>query len=283
MSALQAVEAYYELFGVRGVMVAAKARWLHTWVEAAVIVPDLKHPVYIRLRTTDVSVFRQVLVTREYDSQFCKPLRTVIDAGANIGLTSVFYANKYPEATIVAVEPESSNFQMLKRNIAPYPNVIAVQAALWRDNQEIRLIDPKLGHYGFRTLEAPTLGSLREDYKLVRGVTLSRLMLDLHLNYVDLLKIDIEGSEKEVFEDSDSWVDNVGVIVVELHDEIREGCARSVYLGAKNFDREWRKGETVFLARREYVADEGPHRSVFVSAEETRLGRKPRVKIVQHA
>ncbi len=255
MSALEAVNTYYGLFGLRGVALAAAARLRDARDEIAARAPGLKLPVHLRLRTSDVSVFRQVLITREYDWEFSKTPRVIIDAGANIGLTSVFYANKYPEATIVAIEPEPSNFQMLEKNIEPYPNVTAVHAALWKANEEISLIDPGLGCYGFRTIGASDLVASPDGQRRVRGLTVDEVMKTHGLEFVDLLKIDIESSEKEVFEGATGWIERVGVIVVELHDQLRSGCARSVYLAAKDFEFEWRKGETVFLAKREYAAN----------------------------
>jgi FkbM family methyltransferase len=286
MSASEAVKTYYELFGLRGVVLAARARSLHKSTDATVVVSGIEHPVHVRLRTTDVSVFRQVLVTREYDFEFSKPLRTIIDAGANIGLTSVFYANKYPGATVVAIEPESSNFEVLKRNIAPYPNVIALQVALWNDNKDISLIDPELRHDGFRTVEAPKLANPGDNCTFVRGVTLDKLMSDLNLSYVDMLKLDIEGSEKELFENSGTWIGKVGVIVAELHDQFRSGCARSAYLATKDFDLEWRVGETVFFARKDYVADVRSGRNELMDSQEIvskSEKSRSRAKIIQYA
>ena len=64
------------------------------------------------------------------------------------GFASIYFANKYPGAKIIAIEPEQSNFELLKDNIAPYPNIIPIQAALWHKNEEINLIDPGLGKSG---------------------------------------------------------------------------------------------------------------------------------------
>ena len=68
--------------------------------------------------------------------------------------------------------------------------------------------------------------------------------------------MDIEGSEKEVFETSASWIDKVGVIIIELHDHYRSGCSRSVYTATKNFEFGWRKGEKTFLVRKDYAPGE---------------------------
>lgn len=253
MSAVQAIKGYFGLFGVRGVVLATKARLLQKWIETEVNVHGIKYPVHLRLRTTDGSVFRQIFVNREYNCDFCKSPSVIVDAGANIGLTSVFFANKYPEAMIVAIEPEYSNFQMLKKNVAPYVNITAIHAALWKDDCEIDLVDPGVGHDGFQTLEISDHGIGYANSNHVCGVTIAKLMHDFCINHIDILKIDIEGSEKEVFDYSMPWINRVGVIVIELHDELRVGCARSLYLASRDFDVEWRKGETVFLARREYV------------------------------
>ena len=256
MSAVEAFEAYYRLFGFRGVLLAAKARSLHQQTEVTIATPGVKHPVHLRLRTSDVGVFRQVLVTREYDAEFRKNPCVIIDAGANIGLTSVFYANKYPDATIISVEPESSNFEILKKNTELYPNITAVHAALWKGNGQISVVDPGQGHYGFRTVESADAARPANRRNPVPSVTVDHLMEVYGLKFVDILKIDIEASEKEVFENSAGWIERVGVVVVELHDNVKAGCSRSVYLATKDFQLEWRKGETVFLAKEEYAGSD---------------------------
>jgi FkbM family methyltransferase len=222
-------------------------------------------------------------MTREYDAQFSKPIRAIVDAGANIGVTSVFYANKYPEATIVAIEPEEANFQILKKNIAPYPNIIAFHAALWKADQEISLIDPKLGNDGFRTVETVPIADGRTSYKSIRGITLRKLILDLNLGHVDLLKMDIEGSEKEVFDYSEPWIREVGVIAIELHDHIQEGCTRSVYEATKHFDFQWREGETLFFARKEYISDSTAQRRPLKTKKGvmSRIQRNSGIEIVE--
>jgi hypothetical protein len=69
------------------------------------------------------------------------------------------------------------------------------------------------------------------------------------LEHIDLLKIDIEGAEKEVFRDASAWIDNVRMLVVELHEFVAIGCSRVFYAATGNFEVEWCKGENVYLAR----------------------------------
>jgi FkbM family methyltransferase len=247
---------YYSLFGWHGAFLAAESRLFSRPIEVSVAVPAVKHPVYIRLRTSDVLVVWQVLVSGRYDWQFAKSPKVIVDAGANVGLASIYYANRYPEARIIAVEPELSNYEILKKNVAPYPQVVPVRAALWKENTDLLLIDRGTGHYGFRTVEATT--SACKIRGGARGLTLDTLMAECHVDFIDILKVDIEGAEKEVFEHTSAWVGKIGAVVVELHDNTKTGCSRSVYQATQGFEFEWRKGETIFLLKPEYVGPDSP-------------------------
>lgn len=254
MSFLAGPRLYYSLFGARGLLLGARARLLRRRIEVSVAVPGVRHPVFLRARTTDVAVCRDILLDSQYDWQFSKSPQVIVDAGANVGIASIFYANKYPDSRIIAIEPELSNFEMLRRNAAPYSNISPVHAALWMEDRQLQILDPGTGHTTFRVLDSHESSS-RPKCPLIRGITLSTLLADFGIEYVDLLKLDIEGAEKEVFERSDSWIANVGVIAVELHDWIRSGCSQSVRMATKSFELEWRKGETTYFARKDHTSN----------------------------
>jgi FkbM family methyltransferase len=155
-----------------------------------VAVPGVKYPAYIRLRTSDVLVVWQVFVSARYEWQFAKSPKVIVDAGANVGLASIYYANQYPEARIIAIEPEISNHEILKKNVAPYPQVVPVRAALWKENTDLLLSDQDAGNYGFRPVEARTSASLKIRGP-VRGLTLDTVMAECHVDFIDILKVDI--------------------------------------------------------------------------------------------
>lgn len=96
LSVIEGVKSDYSLLGVRGLAVVIKARLLRTPVEASVQAPGIPHSVHVRVRSSDIRVFYRILVTPEYEWKHPKLPRVIVDVGANIGLTSVFYANKYP-------------------------------------------------------------------------------------------------------------------------------------------------------------------------------------------
>src|SRR6185369_12585741 len=97
--------------------------------------------ISLRLKTSDIATFKKIFLDREYDFPLEKKPETILDAGANVGFASVFFAQKFPTAKIVAIEPEASNFALLKKNSSPYPNIIPVQGALWNENKVIDLVD----------------------------------------------------------------------------------------------------------------------------------------------
>src|SRR5690349_9066138 len=82
----------------------------------------LRNPVYLRDNYSDRAIFLQVFYEKQYEV-FDAPLPSserIIDAGANIGLASVFFANKFPQAQIIAIEPELENFALLQKNTKGY-------------------------------------------------------------------------------------------------------------------------------------------------------------------
>jgi FkbM family methyltransferase len=253
MNGLTGPHLYYSLFGTRGLLLGAEARLLGRSVEVTVAVPNIAHPVRLRLRTTDVALCQEILLRGQYEWEFSRSPRVIVDAGANIGLAAVFYANKFPASRIVAIEPEPSNYEALKKNAAPYPGIVTVHAALWRDNEPC-ILDPGTGHTTFRT-RGTEESTVTESRQVVRGVTLDSLMKELGISYVDLLKVDIEGSEKEVFEHSQSWIGEVGVLAIELHDWIQDGCSSSVRMAASDFDFTCQRGETTYFVRKELASD----------------------------
>lgn len=82
-------------------------------------------------------------------------------------------------------------------------------------------------------------------------MTVEDIMERFNLDRIDLLKVDIEGAEKEVFSDSDAvkWIDAVDAIEVELHDRFRPGCSRAFFSRVGDFKIEHSRGMNTFVAR----------------------------------
>jgi FkbM family methyltransferase len=241
----------YSRFGLPGVISAIRTKLDNLDRLLKVERKDIKAPFYLRLKTNDIPTFDQVFINQEYDFETSSTPKVIIDAGANIGLASIYFANKYPESKIIAIEPEDSNFRILEKNVAPYANIIPFQAALWDKNELVNLVNPGSGKWGFMTEDKERNEALHGDLcHQIQGNTVDRLMQDYDLQRIDILKIDIEGAEREVFNDSSSWVENVDAMIVELHERMKSGCNRSFYNGSNGFDNEWHQGENVYLSRK---------------------------------
>jgi len=245
MKILSGLTFYYGLYGLRGVLALSGYRLFGRPSEISAHPPDIQNPVRIRIKTTDELIYRAVLLQREYafDLPFCP--KTIIDAGANIGTTAIYFAHRYPGAKIIAIEAEASNFAVLSRNVRPYPAIVPVHAALWSRDGEISVCEPDpasraCGKWGFITHGG---GSGPK----VRAVTMHTLMREMRIQAIDLAKIDIEGAEQEVFEDT-RWLNGTGCLMIELHDRFRPGCSEAVEPAMQGFARSQR-GETTFYVR----------------------------------
>ena len=240
MPLLTGLQDTYDALGVRGLFAVA-CRKLFGWPrEICIRSSPAPFPVYLRLRTSDVSIFRTVLRDSEYDLGLDISPRVIVDVGANIGMASIFFAIKYPKARIIAIEPEESNFNLLVKNTRPYRNITAIRAALWNSDGEVSIGLPAPDSYekwGFQT-GIPGEGK-------ARAVTMQTLLDELGVETIDLLKIDIEGAEKEVFE-ACNWMERVGVLVIELHDRLKPGCRKALESAAGNW-RKMERGEMTIL------------------------------------
>jgi FkbM family methyltransferase len=206
-----------------------------------------EHTLALRLGSSDIPTFRKVLVDCEYELPVSFEPKTILDAGANVGLSAIYFATRFPNAKIVAIEPERANFELLLRNVAPYPNVTCLRKALVGAPRTVSIVDPGEGSWAFQA--APAGDDQKAHIDKVEGVTVSDVMRTFGWTHIDLLKLDIEGSEKEVFEAGRPWIDNVDIIVAELHDALRRGCSLAFYSATASFRQEFHKGENVFLVR----------------------------------
>lgn len=256
-TAFQGAREYADCFGIiRGLALLvlvtvrphAKAR------EVKVTIPGHSVSVLVRPGTTDPAVFNSTFLVRQYDHDFARHPRVIVDAGAYTGLSAVYFATRYPGATVIAIEPDSANFDLLVRNTSGLENVHAVQAALWSHDGLIDLTDPGKGEWAFRVaeLDDPENKGARLDKvsrNQVQAITVPGIMRRHDLSHIDLLKLDIEGSEKEVLAGSAPWIAYVGAIFIELHDRFKPGCSREFYRVAGDFPEEFRRGEAVMVTR----------------------------------
>jgi len=229
---------------VRGFLVWLKWSIFRVHFEIAVTPSGSPVPVILRAGTTDIEVFKKIFIDMEYALPFDVAPSTIIDLGANTGLASIFFLSRYSTAQIIAVEPDPENFAMLKRHLGGLSNVTCVQAAVWTCDGQVNLIDPGIGSWGMQVSASNQAGG---NERIVNAISMPTLLSQLPSGRVDLLKIDIEGAERELFSDSAGWIQQVTAIVIELHDRFKHGCSRSFFTAVKLLPNESWVGENIFV------------------------------------
>jgi FkbM family methyltransferase len=204
-------------------------------------------PLIIRKNTSDMFVFRQVFVSKCYDFPIKKSPKLIIDAGAYTGYSVLWFRDKYPDAQIVAIEPEESNFRVLEKNTRNYEKISRIKAGLWHRKASLKIRQEHIPKYGQMTDEAPS-----SEGNGLRAITLDEILGQSGHDRIDILKIDIEGAEKELFsENYESWLGKVDVLIIELHERKKEGCTKSFREAIKNYSwDEFRRGENLVLVRK---------------------------------
>ena len=185
---------------------------------------------------SDMYVSNQVLIQQEYRTvvDFFRinfPGREslrIIDAGANVGYSSMFFLSEYPNAQIACVEPDGSNLQVLKKNLAPFIS-----------NKQVRVFQNGLMSEGGKSIATKNDFRDGKDWSVsvsevsgdsdLKSVSVQDIMREMNWGEVDIIKMDIEGSERFVFQnDSDlNFLDRTSCLAIEIHDEF--GCRDDIY------------------------------------------------------
>jgi FkbM family methyltransferase len=219
----------------------------------SVVVPDTEYEVTLRLGTSDIPTFGQVFGSCEYQSpNLPNSADTIVDLGANIGLASVFFGLKYPDARLLAIEPEESNFIAMVDNTRALGGRVQRQhAAVWTEDGFISLHTESdaglpLGAWGAQVSSRENASSTP-----TRCFQMGTLLNQAEFDHVDILKIDIEGAELEIFsQTAQLWLPRVQLIIVETHDRFRPGSELAVREAlALMFEELPRCGENLFFRR----------------------------------
>ncbi len=231
---MKKVYRYVRKYGIGGLVISTK---LKTGNTNRISVPGIPYPIRLRKDTSDIPTFHHIFNAEEYDINLDFEPKTIIDAGANVGLAAIYFANKYPNAKIISIEPERSNFDLLEENTRHYKNVYPIRRALSNQaDQYLDIVDNGFGKWGFMTEEKKdATDESKED--LVQTITIDEIIKENELDVVDIVKIDIEGAEKELFENNyDNWITKSRCIIVELHDRMKKGTSKSFFSAISKYD-----------------------------------------------
>lgn len=234
MEAFHLLSTYAADWESRGALAAAYRRTLRTTTDSTEIVVRLRvaglvTPLHMRM--CDIYTLGEILHERQYQVRAPLPERpTIIDAGANIGIATLWFLSQYPGAKLVCVEPDLSNFRLLQANFDSRNDVILEQVALGAADESVTLHLAAHGAMHSVVDSGPAVGTLS-----VSQVRLDTLM-DRHcIEHVDLLKLDVEGSEFDCVRGLGDRLANVRVIVGEFHERLVDEDAFYSYLDGNGF------------------------------------------------
>lgn len=198
---------------------------LSTKFKAGSIFKRIGKKLMIRDGNSDIRVFKQIFIDEVYNffpDQF-EP-KIIIDAGANVGYSRIWFNHMFPKSIILAIEPEVENYKILSENISGISGITALENGLWFEQTSLNISNPASDSWGFRLNTADSSRGNR-----IETVTIPDLISKYSIDQIDLLKIDIEGSEFELFKyESETWLPFVKMIMVEVHDQIKEGCSSMI-------------------------------------------------------
>lgn len=173
--------------------------------------------LHFRPGTSDLDVFRQIFIDREYRClDHVRAPRLIIDCGANVGYSSAYFLSRFLEAQLIAVEPDPDNFALLETNLQPFrARYRALQSGVWSHATRLSLADAE---WGDGRAWARTVREAAPDEPALLAVDLGSLLAASGFERISVLKIDIEGAEEVVFSSNyDAWLDKVDNLVIELH------------------------------------------------------------------
>jgi FkbM family methyltransferase len=192
----------------------------------AVRLTGLRSPIWLRPDSSDIDTFLQVFADGQYDfarfpqhAQLMAAYRAalsrgetplIVDCGANIGLSAVWFAHAFPDAEIVAIEPAPDNVALMRRNLSAYPNTTIVAGGVWDKPAALSIRDRNVMPWAYQVAEsAPGADDVRSF--TIPDIAAGRPIL--------IVKIDVEGSEDALFRSNTDWLGNTSLLIIELHDE----------------------------------------------------------------
>lgn len=164
--------------------------------------------IVYRLNRGDIQSIREVLIDEVYRPPFEARPRVIVDLGANIGLTSLYYHRRFHPTTLIAVEPDPSNVSIARKNLE-LSEVTLIEAAVGAEDGTAR----------FTIDRDSNLGALDDAGKghEVQVISMRTVIGLIPGGRIDLLKMDIEGGEQALLSSHTEWLSRVQAIIAEFH------------------------------------------------------------------
>lgn len=177
--------------------------------------------IFLRTYAGDITMLYEIFLNKSYRFNGMDAFNpaTIVDLGAHIGMSALYFSKNFPDADIYCIEPDEDNFALLENNTAGSKRITPIRAAI-SDADGNAVIEKSRFSYN----SAIHTG---EGSNAIRTITMATLFNELHLTHIDLLKIDIEGYEKKILAGDILWLANVSRIIIEVHSPEDEAVSLS--------------------------------------------------------
>lgn len=270
---------YVSAFGVRHglrLLLEIETRMRHNGRRKSVFHVPGYPPITLRDSVSDRSTFWQCLVTRQYridtmeqNHDVLRRYRAIlnsgkrpliIDAGANIGLSALFFGKILPDAKVYCIEPEQENLSILRENTARLGSAVEVfPGAVWDTDEPLNILDPEAGSSAMQVVAgAEPVGPS------VPVHTIAQLLLHDPKTEPFIIKLDIEGAQEFLFRSNTGWIDRFSLIILELDDWQFpwRGTSRAFFRALSDFDFDYViRGESIFCFRHASAEPMAPSRA----------------------
>ena len=206
-------------------------------------------------------MFAQVFVKKEYKALVDKILehnknpdiRFVIDAGANVGFTSLYLQQSFPGAFYLAIEPDEKNMEQLQKNfkLNGLKNTELHLCGLWSSDHWLQI-----NRNADEGKEWSYYVTASDKSTNLKGISLSTLLDKTEFPFIDILKMDIEGGEKELFSKEETIspvLKKIRFIAMEIHDHLADRQHILSILEKNNFS--WFDHEELTIASNQSLID----------------------------
>ncbi|MBT8557471.1 FkbM family methyltransferase [Polynucleobacter paneuropaeus] len=180
----------------------------------------------------------------------------IIDAGANIGASTVYFSIIFPNSFIFSIEPDTENWQLLEMNTAGLDR-FNFNGAIADIDGELIFEDPGRSDWGFMT-KPVSASDTAKNIKKVKSISPASILAHSASQNTNplIIKIDIEGGEEALFNGDTSWLSKFPLVIIELHDWMLpfSGSSRNFIKAIAQYDFDFMyRGENIFLFNRQIL------------------------------
>jgi FkbM family methyltransferase len=209
-------------------------------------------PLVLRRGSSDFSVFRQVILEDQYGLEEVGQPQYIVDAGANIGLSSVVFLERFPQCRLLAIEPDPQNYAIARKNLDSYGDRCRLwPVALWSEAGSLT-VQRGVFRDGL-DWSCQTIVTSEHTGAVVAARTMKSLLDEAGFPRIDFLKVDIEGAELQVFGEGDrSFLMQTRCCATECHGP----QCREVYIKAiESYGFAWRQAGELTIGWRSQGAE----------------------------